>query len=91
MEEALLPWLEEEEKRLLPKTMSGSKFSEPETIAELVQQNYYVLKQNKIKNLDAIAEGRKPPKPDLMRIGSILGMEFTDLQELTNRSFPKSS
>ena len=62
----------------------------PETIAEIVQQNYYgLLSDGKIKpeNLQKIAEGHEPSKPDIYRIASFLHVEARELLALRDRTF----
>ncbi|NEO34414.1 MAG: hypothetical protein F6K36_29245 [Symploca sp. SIO3C6] len=56
-----------------------------ETIAELVQQNYYKLvtqSQIKLENLQAIASGKEPSKTDLKRIAEVLGIEEDQLEKM---------
>lgn len=56
-----------------------------ETIAELVQKNYYKLvTDGKIKpeNLQAIASGKKPSSSDLRRIAQILGIDEHQLEAM---------
>lgn len=87
MEEALEPWLEQEEKRLQIKTLGDM----PETLAELVQQNFYqLLTDGKITpdNLKAIAAGEKPSNADLSQIAQTLDMREEDLVEMRDRTFP---
>ena len=93
LEEALEPWIEKEEKRLLPKE-PRSVVSQPETIAQVVQQNFWTLRQHNIENIDAIAGGQPPTKADIMRISSILNLAQGELLQLAKKEFgtlPKSN
>lgn len=78
-------------KEYLDKYQPQQVTTQPKTIAEFVQQNYWQLKEAKIKNIDAIASGQKPTKADLVRICSALKLDFDGLQALTDSSFPDSN
>ncbi len=75
----------------LDKYQPQQAISTPRTIAEFVQFFYWRLKEAKIKNIDAIAQGQKPTRSDLVRICSALNQDFEKLQALTESSFPESS
>lgn len=63
-----------------------------ETIAEIVQQNYYgLLSDGKITpdNLQKIAQGEEPSKADIYRIASFLHVEALELLALRDRLFPQ--
>ncbi len=65
--------------------------SKPETIAEVVQENYYkLLTDGKIvpDNLKAIAGGEKPSNADLVRIAQILDIREENLLAMRDRIFP---
>lgn len=91
MEEALEPWIEQEEKRLLPKDRK-SKTSEPQTIAELVKDNYFELIHAGKVNPDRLKElafGDKPNAGEVAIIAHILDIPEEFVVELRDRSFPK--
>lgn len=84
VEEALEEYLDKRQVQLLP--------SAPETIAELVQQNFYhLLTDGKItsENLKVIADGKKPSNADLVRIAQILDLKEEDLLAMRERTFSK--
>lgn len=60
---------------------------QPKTIAEVVQQSFWKLRQHNIKNIDAIASGRAPTKADIVRISSILDLDQGELLKLAKREF----
>lgn len=59
----------------------------PQTIAEVVQQNFWILRQHNIKNIDAIAEGKLPTKADVEQISSILNFAPGELLKLAQREY----
>ncbi len=73
-------------------SLSGQ--TQPKTIAELVQQNYFaLLSDGKIKpeNLQALASGNKPSNPDLARIAQILEIPDEQLKKMRDHEFPNQS
>ena len=60
---------------------------QPKTIAEVVQQNFWKLRQHNIKNIDVIASGQAPTKADIVRISSILDLDQGELLKLAKREF----
>jgi hypothetical protein len=65
--------------------------NKPETIAQLVQQNFYqLLTDSKIKpeSLKAIAAGEKPSNAALSRLANILDIREEELVSLRDREFP---
>ena len=60
---------------------------QPKTIAEVVQQNFWKLRQHNIKNIDGIASGQAPTKADIVRISSILDLDQVELLKLAKREF----
>lgn len=77
VEQALVEYLDQKQIQVLS--------AQPQTIAELVQQNYYKLVSNgKIKpeNLQAIASGSEPSKTDLRRIAETLGIDVHQLEAM---------
>lgn len=78
----------------IKKNPPNQKVGQPETIAKIVQQNFWTLRQHNIKNIDAIASGQPPTKADLMRISSILNLKQSELLLLAKQEFgtlPKSN
>lgn len=63
----------------------------PQTIADLVQQNFFALiKDGKIKpeKLQAIAEGEEPTRNDLYKISSVVtSLTQTELLDLHKQTF----
>ncbi|MBD2028104.1 hypothetical protein [Leptolyngbya sp. FACHB-711] len=91
MEEALVPWVEQEEKRLLPKE-EKSKANEPQTIAELVKNNYFdLMNSGKINptRLKELAFDEKPTTAELVILANVLDIPEELVVELRDRSFPQ--
>ncbi len=66
----------------------------PVSIAQVVQQNFWALRQHNIKNIDEIASGQPPTKADIIRISSILNIDQGELLQLAKKQFgtlPKSN
>ncbi len=64
----------------------------PETIAELVRQNYFALLSDgeiKPESLRAIADGENPSNAELLRIAQILDIKEEDLLAMRDRTFSK--
>lgn len=57
------------------------------TVAEIVRQNFWTLREHNIKNIDAIAQGQAPTKADIMRISSILDLDQGELLKLAKDQF----
>ncbi len=89
--EKLLHIIEEHLTLFRKEEPEAQRKSQPSTIGQLVQQYYWRLSESNIKNIEAIAQGEKPTRQDLIRISSALGMEFSDVQALADKSFPKDS
>ncbi len=87
--ELILSWLEEN-----PVTeVSNPQTSQPKTIAEQVQQNYFALSRSgklDTKKLNAIAEGEEPSRNDLYIISSIIKIPQRELVDLHKRTFGKA-
>jgi hypothetical protein len=84
--ELIEQWLKENEVIL-------EEENKPKTVAEVVQQNFWMLRKHNIKNIDAIAEGQPPTKVDIMRISSVLNLDQGELLRLAKEEFgtlPKS-
>lgn len=67
--------------------------NKPKSVAEVVQQNFWMLRKHNIKNIDAIAEGQPPTKADIVRISSALNFDQGELLRLAKEKFgtlPKS-
>ena len=67
------------------------KPEQPQSIAKLVQQNFYqLLTDGKIKqeNLKAIASGEMPSNAELSRIAHILDIREEELVSMSERDFP---
>ncbi len=60
---------------------------QPNSIGEVVRQNFWTLREHNIKNIDAIAKGAAPTKADIMRISSILDIEQGELLRLAMSEF----
>jgi len=91
MEEALEPWVKQEEKRLLPKE-EKSKANEPQTIAELVKNNYFdLMNSDKItpERLKELASGQKPNTAELVILANVLDIPEELVVDLRDRSFPR--
>lgn len=80
--EYAIKWTEEVEKRR--QKALGLPTYKPDTITELVQRNYYKLKQSKLNRLDAIAEGAIPDDKEIQAIATILNLDLSELQRLIN-------
>jgi len=52
---------------------------QPNSIGEVVRQNFWTLREHNIKNIDAIAKGAAPTKADIAEISSILDFEQGEL------------
>lgn len=79
-----------------PLTTTAIPKTQVSNIAELVQRNFFALKEASLPNINEIAAGAKPTKPDLCRIASVLYPEcesegFNELMALTLQSFPNNS
>ena len=77
VEQALVEYLDQKQIQVLS--------PQPQTIAELVQQNYYKLvTDGKIKpeNLQDLASGKKPSSSDYRRIAEILGVDEHQLEAM---------
>lgn len=62
----------------------------PQTIAQLVQNNYQKLSEsNRLKNLDAIASGAKPSPVDVLLIAAELQVDSVALHDMYLKSFPE--
>jgi hypothetical protein len=91
MEEALEPWVEKEEKRLLPK--EKSKADEPQTIAELIKNNYFDLMNSgkiDLTRLKELAFNGKPTTAELVILANVLDIPEELVVDLRDRSFPKN-
>ncbi len=62
---------------------------QPNSIGEVVRQNFWMLREHNIKNIDAIAKGAAPTKADIMRISSILNLDQGELLRLAKDEFGK--
>jgi hypothetical protein len=60
---------------------------QPNSIGEVVRQNFWTLREHNIKNIDAIAKGAAPTKADIVRISSILDLEQGELLRLAMSEF----
>lgn len=60
---------------------------QPNSIGEVVRQNFWTLREHNIKNIDAIAKGAAPTKADIVRISSILDIEQGELLRLAMSEF----
>jgi hypothetical protein len=92
MEEALVPWVEQEEKRLRPKE-EKSRADEPQTIAELIRNNYFVLMNSgKIDHnrLKELAFDQEPNTAELVILANVLDIPEELVVDLRDRSFPKN-
>ncbi len=65
------------------------KEEQPQSVAQIVQQNFWTLREHNIKNIDAIAKGAAPTKADIMRISSILNLDQGELLRLAKDEFGK--
>ena len=92
MEEALVPWVEQEEKRLRPKE-EKSRADEPQTIAELIRNNYFALMNSgKIDHnrLKELAFDQEPNTAELVILANVLDIPEELVVGLRDRSFPKN-
>lgn len=62
----------------------------PQTIAQLVQNNYQKLSaSSRFKDLDAIANGAKPTPVDVLLIAAELQVDSVALHDMYLKSFPE--
>ena len=59
----------------------------PSTFRELVQENYWKLRQ--IEDVGAIASGTVPTVDQVLQIAEILDLDSNELLELAKRTFPE--
>lgn len=79
-------WVEKNRDKL-PNAAINSE--QPRSVAQIVQQNFWTLREHNIKNIDAIAKGAAPTKADIMRISSILNLDQGELLRLAKDEFGK--
>ena len=60
---------------------------QPNSIGEVVRQNFWTLREHNIKNIDAIAKGAAPTKADIVEISSILDFDQGELLRLAMSEF----
>jgi hypothetical protein len=60
---------------------------QPNSIGEVVRQNFWTLREHNIKNIDAIAKGAAPTKADIVEISSILDFDQGELLQLAMSEF----
>lgn len=60
---------------------------QPNSIGEVVRQNFWTLREHNIKNIDAIAKGAAPTKADIVEISSILDLDQGELLRLAMNEF----
>lgn len=60
---------------------------QPNSIGEVVRQNFWTLREHNIKNIDAIAKGAAPTQADIVRISSILALDQGELLRLAMSEF----
>jgi hypothetical protein len=60
---------------------------QPNSIGEVVRQNFWTLREHNIKNIDAIAKGAAPTKADIVEISSILDFDQGELLRLAISEF----
>lgn len=60
---------------------------QPNSIGEVVRQNFWTLREHNIKNIDAIAKGAAPTKADIVEISSILDLDQGELLRLAMSEF----
>lgn len=60
---------------------------QPNSIGEVVRQNFWTLREHNIKNIDAIAKGTAPTQADIVRISSILDLDQGELLRLAMSEF----
>jgi hypothetical protein len=67
--------------------LKSHNVSQPQTIAQIVQQHFWTLRQHNVKNIDEIAVGQPPTQADLAQISSILNLAQGELFRLAQREF----
>jgi hypothetical protein len=90
IKEIIERWLSENEPPP-PSTAVQSGVQLPETLVELVQQNFYQLLTDgkiQVNNLKAIASGSKPSAGDLSKIAHTLDIPEEQLVAMSDRNFP---
>ncbi len=63
-------------------TEQRKKIKPQDTFIDIIKQHYWKLKECKIKNIEALANGGKPSKADLVRISSALNIDFYIIEAL---------
>jgi hypothetical protein len=77
-------WVEKNRDKLSRATTNSEQ---PQSVAQIVQQNFWTLREHNIKNIDAIAKGATPSKADIVRISSILDLDQGELLRLATSEF----
>lgn len=77
-------WVEKNRDKLSRTTANSEQ---PQSVAQIVQQNFWTLREHNIKNIDAIAKGAAPTKADIVRISSILNLDQGELLRLAMSEF----
>ncbi len=77
-------WVEKNRDKLSRTTANSEQ---PQSVAQIVQQNFWTLREHNIKNIDAIAKGATPTKADIVRISSILDLDQGELLRLAMSEF----
>lgn len=77
-------WVEKNRDKL---SRTAVNSEQPQSVAQIVQQNFWTLHEHNIKNIDAIAKGAAPTKADIVRISSILDLDQGELLRLAMSEF----
>ncbi len=77
-------WVEKNRDKL---SRTAANSEQPQSVAQIVQQNFWTLREHNIKNIDAIAKGAAPTKADIVRISSILDLDQGELLRLAMSEF----
>ena len=77
-------WVEKNRDKL---SRTAANSEQPQSVAQIVQQNFWTLREHNIKNIDAIAKGAAPTKADIVEISSILDFDQGELLQLAMSEF----